>query len=334
MRPAPHRTTRRVAVVAFDGVQVLDVTGPLEVFGRTTRWLREQGATSDAYALEILGLEAGPLRTSSGFAIVADRSFRGPRPAARPLDTLLVAGGSGTDAAARNPRLLAFLRREARRVRRLGSVCTGAFILAAAGLLDGRRAVTHWRYCAALASRFPRVAVEADPIFIEDRGVFTSAGVTAGMDLALAMVEDDHGRHVALEVARELVVFLRRPGGQSQFSAQLRSQTAAREPLRDVQDHILAHPEADASVTACARRAGMSPRHFARVFTREVGVTPAVFVERARIEAARQRLEDTNDGVDAIAAACGFGTSETMRRAFVRALGVAPASYRERFRAA
>src|SRR5262249_52522221 len=195
---------------------------------------------------------------------------------------------------------------------------TGTFILAATGLLDGRRATTHWAWCASLASMFPAVHVDPDPIFVRDGNLYSSAGVTAGMDLALSLVEEDLGRTAALETARQLVLFLRRPGGQSQFSAQLSAQAAERQPLRELVAWIVDHPDADLSVEALARRAAMSPRHFARVFTREVGTTPARYVETVRVEAARRRLEEATNGVDAIADACGFGTAETMRRALLR----------------
>jgi transcriptional regulator GlxA family with amidase domain len=262
--------------------------------------------------------------------LVADRALR----AVRGVDTLLVAGGVGTAAALRDAELVRWIRTMAPRVRRLGSVCSGSFLLAEAGLLDGRRATTHWAWCATLAERYPAVTVASDPIFVRDGTIYTSAGVTAGMDLALALVEEDHGREVALDVARQLVMFLRRPGGQSQFSAQLAAQSAEREPLRDLQAWIGEHPEADLSVPALARRVAMSPRNFARVFTREVGVTPARFVESVRVEAARRRLEESAAGVDSVAAACGFGTAESMRRAFLRTVRVPPAAYRHRFRAA
>jgi transcriptional regulator GlxA family with amidase domain len=320
--------TRRVAVVAFPRVQILDVTGPLEVFARTARLLRDRGRSDDAYSVAILASKRGPLVASSGLTIVADRAFA----RAGALDTLLVAGGIGTADAARDRSLVAWLRRTRPRVRRFGSVCTGAFVLAAAGLLDGKRATTHWQQCAALAERFAAIDVEPDAIFVKDGATYTSAGVTAGMDLALAMVEEDHGREVALDVARQLVLFLRRPGGQSQFSAQLAAQVAEREPLRDLQAYIVEHVGADLSIDACARRVGMSARNFGRVFAREVGKTPAAFVEAARIDAARRMLEDTGDGIDGIAIAAGFGSSETMRRAFVRAMGTTPGDYRRRFR--
>jgi transcriptional regulator GlxA family with amidase domain len=251
------------------------------------------------------------------------------------IDTLIVAGGLGTRAAVSDPALIAWLRRAAPRVRRLASVCSGAFLLAEAGLLDGRRATTHWSSCADLARRYPRVKVEPDPIFVRDGNVYTSAGVTSGMDLALALVEEDHGRELALAVARWLVLFLKRPGGQSQFSAQLSVQLASRQPLQELQAWIVENVHADLSVAALAARAGMSPRNFARVFTREIGVTPARFVETARVEAARRQLEDDgSQGVENVAAACGFGSAETLRRAFLRTLRVSPTDYRSRFQAA
>ena len=222
----------------------------------------------------------------------------------------------------------------AQRVRRLGSVCSGAFVLAEAGLLDGRRATTHWSVCDALAQRYPRVRVDPDPIFIRDGRIYTSAGVTAGMDLALALVEEDHGREIALHVARELVLFLRRPGGQSQFSAQLALQTTDHQPLRELQAWIAEHPSADLSVATLAARVAMSPRNFARVFVRELGLTPARFVEQIRVEAARRRLEESAHGVDLIASECGFGSAESMRRSFVRTLRVPPSAYRSRFQTA
>jgi transcriptional regulator GlxA family with amidase domain len=216
---------------------------------------------------------------------------------------------------------------------RLVSVCTGALLLAEAGLLDGHRVTTHWMVCDHLARTYPAVEVDPDPIFVRDGSLATSAGVTAGIDLALALVEEDHGRDIALTIARHLVVFLRRPGNQAQFSAQLTAQTARREPLREVQHWITEHPGDDLSVDALASRARLSPRHFARAFQAETGLTPGRYVERVRLEHARRLLEDTTDGVTGISRACGYGTPEAMRRAFIKALGAAPAEYRQRFRA-
>jgi transcriptional regulator GlxA family with amidase domain len=325
-------TTRRVVIVAFPGAQTLDITGPMEVFAGAARWLAHSGRPAPgvpAYRVELVARASGPLAMSSGLRLVADRALDDVRP---PIDTLVVAGGTGTEEALRDRRLVGWIARTAPRARRLASVCTGAFLLAEAGLLDGRRVTTHWARCQALAARYPRVRVEPDPIFVRDGNVWTSAGVTAGMDLALALVEADHGRDLALHVARWLVCFLKRPGGQSQFSAQLATQLADREPLRDLQGWIVDHLDTDLSVEALASIAAMSPRNFARVFTRETGATPARYVERVRVEAARRRLEETHDGVDAVALACGFGSAETMRRAFLRVLHVSPADYRGRFR--
>ena len=317
---------RRVWIVAFPGAQVLDVTGPWEVFALANR----AGDTrAPRYAVSVVAPSAGAIATSGGLALVAQRTLA---QATGPVDTLIVAGGEGTRPHRRDGRLVRWITRAARRARRVASVCTGAFLLAEAGLLDGRRATTHWAMCDALARRFPAVRVERDPIFVRDGHVFTSAGITAGIDLALQLVEEDCGRDVALTVARWLVMFLRRPGGQSQFSAQLSAQLAERDGLRDVQGWIAEHPEAELTVPALARRAHMSPRNFARAFRRETGVTPAAYVEAQRVEAARRLLETTAGNVAEVAAACGFGRPETMHRAFRRVLGVAPAQYRRHFR--
>src|ERR1700689_1519472 len=289
-RIAQRSRARRIVMVAFPDAQIIDITGPLEVFGRAARWLTEERGWRDpAYTVELVATKAGALTTSSGIRVIAERSIAQVR---GPLDTLLVAGGRGTTAAMRDRALIEWLRRTERRARRLCSVCTGAFLLAEAGLLDGLSATTHWRQCALLAARYPLVSVETDPIFVRAGKIFTSAGVTAGIDLALALLEEDHGREVALAVARELVMFLRRPGGQSQFSVQLSAQVADREPLRELQRWIADNPSAEMSVEALARRTAMSQRNFARVFTREVGVTPGEFVENLRAEVGGRRLEE------------------------------------------
>jgi transcriptional regulator GlxA family with amidase domain len=324
----------RVVLVAVPDAQILDVTGPLEVFSTTSRELRRRrrrGAADPAYRCELAAPRAGPLVTSSRIAVVAERSLSQLRGA---IGTLLVAGGRGVEPALHDRALIARLRTLAGRSERVASVCTGAFLLAEAGLLDGRRVTTHWASCDDLQARYPALEVDPDPIFVRDGHVFTSAGVTAGMDLALALVEEDFGRELALAVARRLVLFLKRPGGQSQFSARLAAQQATREPLAAVQEWIEEHPGSDLCVERLAARAAMSPRHFARVFARETGTTPARFVERARVEAARRLLEETGEGVDAIASSCGFGSPETLRRSFLRTLRVGPAEYRSRFQRA
>ncbi len=313
---------RRVVIVAFPGVQTLDVTGPAEVL-RAATLLHPPG-----YEVTIAAPDPRPLRTST-VTIVPDL----PLDACRfPIDTLIVAGGTGARRAEEDEALIEWLRDAATRARRVTSVCTGAFLLARAGLLDGRRATTHWASCGELAERYPAVTVEPDPIFVRDGNVATSAGVTAGMDLALALVEEDLGRDVALEAARWLVLFLQRPGGQAQFSAQLAAQTADRAPLRELQAWIPDHLGEDLSVPALARRAQMSERNFARAFRRETGMTPGAYVEVARVESARISLETGDLPVDNVARQSGFGTVETMRRAFRRRVGVSPVDYRTRFR--
>lgn len=315
-------------VVLFDGVQSLDVTGPVEVFTGAT-YAAEAGPGVPArpgYRLRTASLDGAPVRTSSGLTVVPDGALLdGLAP-----HTLLVPGGDGTRATP--PALVDAVRELAPRAERLVSVCSGALVLAEAGLLDGRRATTHWMFCDKLARDHPEVRVDADRIYVRDGHVATSAGVTAGIDLALALVEEDLGRDVALTVARHLVVFLRRPGNQAQFSAQLAAQTAQREPLREVQQWITEHPGSDLSVEALAERARLSPRHFARAFQAETGTTPGRYVERVRLEHARRLLEDTADGVEEVSRACGYGTPEAMRRAFVRHLGTGPSEYRRRFR--
>jgi len=314
-------SARRVVIVAFEGVQPLDVVGPSEVFSTASR-LRPPG-----YEIEVVAPSAQPLRASS-VSLAPDRAIATCR---GPIDTLICAGGTGVRDATRDERLVSWVRSAAARSRRVASVCTGAFLLARAGLLDGRRATTHWSACAALAHRHPEVTVEPDPIFVRDGSVYTSAGVTAGMDLALALVDEDLGRDVTLEAARWLVLFLRRPGGQAQFSAQLAAQAAEREPLRELQGWIDDNLDSDLSVPALARRAAMSERNFARAFRREVGMTPAAYVEATRVERARIALEGGSDPVELVARHTGFGTVETMRRAFRRRLGVSPGDYRNSF---
>ena len=320
---------RRVVIVIFDGLQSLDAAGPLEVFA-LANYEREQldPGAPPAYAVETAAATAGPVTAHSGLRLVADRSVRAVGPG---VDTLIVAGGDVRDVAA-DRSLRRWLVACAPRVRRLASVCTGAYVLAAAGLLDGRRATTHWRATADLARRYPRVTVEPDAIFVRDGRVWTSAGVTAGIDMALAMVAEDLGHALALAVARRMVVFLKRPGGQSQFSGHLAAQTPPPGRLRDLPAWIVEHLDADLAVERLAERMAMSPRTFARVFHRETGVTPAKFVERARLDAARRLLEDEALGLDEVAARAGFASGEQMRRAFRRHLRVLPFDYRRRFR--
>jgi transcriptional regulator GlxA family with amidase domain len=314
---------RRIVLLTFPGVLGLDLVGPAEVFS-TAGTMR-----GGAYRVETVS-RGGDVDTSSGLGL---------RPASLPdptggIDTVIVPGGVGVAAAEEDAELLDWLRKVATGARRVASVCTGAFLLARAGILDGRSATTHWASCDLLGRRFPRVDVVRDPIFVRDGAVYTSAGVTAGMDLALALVEEDLGTEVALEVARWHVMFMKRPGGQSQFSASLAGQLAEQGPVRELQEWIADNLDADLSVAALAARAHMSERNFARVFQREVGTTPARYVEGLRIERARIALSEGTQPVSAVARRCGFGTATTMRRAFERRLRIRPTDYRARFQPA
>ncbi|MEA2497462.1 MAG: hypothetical protein QOJ29_5373 [Thermoleophilaceae bacterium] len=309
---------RRVVIAAFPECMSLDVVGPAEVF-----------ATAGAYDVQVVAPDRKPFVMSNGMRVVPEAAMQDVR---GPIDTLLIAGGAGTRRAATDERVIRWVRSAAKRSRRVTSVCSGAFVLAQAGLLDGKRATTHWQWCDTLAAMFPAVEVERNAIFVADGTTYTSAGVTAGIDLALALVEEDLGAETAREVAQQLVVFLRRPGGQSQFSAQIATPAAERDSLREVQSWIAANPAADLSVAALAERAAMSPRNFARAFRRETGMTPAAYVETVRVEQARIALEGSDAQIESIAHHCGFGTVETMRRAFHRRLGVGPAAYRSRFK--
>ena len=321
---------RQIAILAYPGVQSLDVTGPLEVFTGARELIEATGRDDRGYEIRIVSRDGAPLRTSSGLTVTPDACLAD---APAQIDTLLVAGGVGCREAAHDRALIDWITRAASSARRTASVCTGAFLLARTGLLDGRRATTHWASAAELARLHPAVDVDPEPIFLRDGQIWTSAGVTAGMDLALALVEEDLDRDAALTIARHLVLFLRRPGNQSQFSATLAAQQPAREPLREVQRLVVENIAGEHSVEAMAARAHMSSRHFARAFRAETGLTPARYVERVRLEAARRSLEDSAEPIAAVAAACAFGTAETMRRAFLRALEVGPAEYRRRFQA-
>jgi transcriptional regulator GlxA family with amidase domain len=328
----------RVVVLALPNTQSLDVVGPVEVFDAAARVVvaRQGEPSPPPYRVSVVappggaGAEADAVvRTSSGLRLLADPLPRGA------IDTIVVAGGEGARRAGSDDPAIAWLRRAAPRARRITSVCTGAFALGRAGLLDGRRVTTHWAWRSALARECPGAIVDPeDPIYVRDGSVWTSAGVTAGMDLALALVEEDHGADVALEVARWLVVFLKRPGGQAQFSVGLAAQTAvaatAREPLRALHAWMNDNLSADLSVGALAARACLSERQFARAWRAETGATPAAFVETLRVERARSLLED-GVAVEVAARECGFGSAEVLRRVFHRRLGVAPSAYRERF---
>ena len=318
-------------MLGYPDAQILDITGPLEVFSRAARWLCDKGVTrNEVYQVELVASNAGPFATSSGIRLVAERAYHQVTRA----DTLLISGGRGTKAVMVDAGLLAWIRRMKPKVKRLGSVCTGALILAHAGLLDRKAATTHWEYADQLAGIDPSIRIQRDDIYVRDGNIYTSAGVTAGIDMALAMVEQDWGQPTALGVAQELVMFLKRPGGQSQFSSQLAAQFSEDDKLRELQLWILDHLQEDLSVPRLAAKAVMSERNFARRFAQTVGVTPAQYVSTVRLEAARRKLEENDLQISQVARRCGFGTQETMRRSFVSELGVSPSDYRERFRGA
>jgi transcriptional regulator GlxA family with amidase domain len=314
-------------MLGFAQAQVLDITGPLEVFSRTARWLAEhRGARVPAYATELVAARAGPLAMSNGLQLVASRRYADVSDA----DTLLVGGGIGWETAAKDRALLDWLASQARRVDRLGSICNGAMLLAAAGLLEGRAATTHWAYLERLATLAPNVQVDRDALYVRSGNIYTSAGVTAGMDLALALVEQDHGKAVALAVAQELVLFLKRPGGQSQFSRHLEAQK--RDDLfGELELWMLENPRGDLSVEGLARRMSMSPRHFARQFRARLGASPGAYVRRLRVEQARRRIEEGAARLKQVARDCGFADEQSMRRSFQEHVGVTPAEYRARF---
>jgi transcriptional regulator GlxA family with amidase domain len=321
--------TQKVLIVGFPGVQALDLVGPLEVFAGASQVLAAQG--KDGYRPEVSTLDGLPVVTDTGLSFDAT-PLRDAAEARGTIDTLLLPGGSGARGDRRDPRLVDWIVAAAPHARRVVSVCTGAFLAAQAGLLDGCRATTHWAYADKLAREFPAVMVDPDPIFIRSSPtMWTAAGVSAGIDLALALVEEDHGTEVAQTVARWLVLHLRRPGGQTQFAAPVWLARAKREPIRAVQEAVESEPGGAHSITDLARLAAMSPRHFTRVFTDEVGEAPGAYVERVRTEAARRELEQTDDTVSTIATRCGFGTAETMRRNFIRRVGVSPDHYRKAF---
>jgi transcriptional regulator GlxA family with amidase domain len=319
---------RDVVLVGFDGMQLLNLVGPAEMLDAATQVLGgERG-----YRVTIATPDGKPVRGSAGMRIAADKALGHVRP--RTVDTMIVGGGMRIGEVVGDPRLEAGLQRVAAGARRTCSVCTGAFLLAGAGLLDGKAATTHWAFCGELARRHPRVHVEPDRIYVRDGEVMTSAGSTAGMDLTLALIEQDHGPDVARTVARWTVMFLQRPGGQSQFSERLALPGKIASPVRQVLDTVVADPAADHRLAQLAKRAAISERHLRRVFADQTGTTPARFVERIRVEAAREQLERTTAPIETVAAACGFGSPETMRRAFLRVLGVGPSDYRARFASA
>ena len=312
----------RIVIVGFPGVQILDIAGPLEVFSTASRFL-----SIPPYSTQVVSIGGGPVLSTSGLEYATTPIGE----VVDDVDTLVVAGGRDFDQASNDAKLVDHIQRVARRSRRVTSVCSGAFLLAAAGLLDGRHATTHWADCAQLEQDYPHVSVEPDAIYVHDGNVWTSAGVTAGIDLSLALVADDHGRQAAAVVARQLVVYLRRSGGQGQFSAMLAAQSANEEPIRDLLAWLPEHLTDDLSIPVMAARTHLSERQFSRIFKLDVGITPAEHVEAVRMEAACRLLETTLVTIEQIARACGFGTPETMNRAFRRRLNTTPSDHRHHF---
>lgn len=321
----PREKVKRVVIVGVPPARMLDIVGPAEVFADANRFRRGE----PVYELEIISAgEDRVVASQIGVPILAHRTYR---ELTGSIDTLLVAGGDWPYDMRHSPDFLQWLREQSVKVRRLGSVCTGALVLADAGLLDGRPATTHWNWCNELAQKHPLVKVDPDPIYVRDENIYTSAGVTAGVDLALALVEEDLGPSLALQVARMMVVFLRRPGGQSQFSATLAAQSSERRPLADLLAWMADNFAQDLPIETLARRAAMSSRNFARLFKQEIGLTPARHIENLRLEAARRQIENTSSSLDEVADASGFRNTETLRRTFARRLGITPGQYRAAF---
>lgn len=329
--PQEITKSRRIGFLIYPDCEILDVCGPFDVFHYANHWLLRFGRTAESgYQCDVIASNPGPVRTSCGIEMIAPHSFHDIGDG---LDTLIVAGGPFAPQVCEDLSLVEWVRSKAPRVRRLASICTGAFVLAAAGLLHRRRVTTHWMYSDQLARAYPSVDVDSSLLFARDGNIYSSGGITAGIDLALALVEEDLGPEIAISAARMMVVFPRRPGGQSQFSNYVKYlEVRSRPDIEELQAWILGHPADDLSVPALAARLGMSPRNFARLFHSETGDTPAQFAERARADAARCKLEQTGLPIETIALECGFGNAERMRRTFQRLFTVSPNDYRARFR--
>lgn len=320
--------TKSIGIIIFNGCNIVDATGPAGVFGAANELAKNRGVNMLPYSIQFIGSTVGPIATSAGPSLYATKSIDRE---ADSVDTLICAGGIGARAMSVDDSAVKSVARFAAKSRRIVSVCTGAFVLAASGILDGKRAVTHWAHCDNLARLFPEIDVDPDPIFVRDDNVYTSAGITAGMDLTLALIEEDLGRPFATDVAKEMVMYLKRPGTQSQFSEHLRAQMAPDGNLKDVQLWVLENLTEKHTVESLAERATMSPRSFYRRFKETTGITPSRFVSEVRVDAAKRLLEESPMQIKAIATKCGFGDEERMRRTFHRWLGVSPDDYRQRF---
>ncbi len=324
----PAEADHQVVFVVYNGIQALDLTGPWEVFHGANALLARR-PSGRPYRLTLCSTDGRSIETESGLQLATTALSDGLAP-----NTLIIPGGFGARDAAQDPCLLAWVGQLADRADRLVTICTGVYVAAAAGLCDGRRMATHWARARDIQRRYPNVQIDVEPIYVRDGTLWSSAGVTAGIDLALALVEEDHSAELAQMVARWLVMFLRRPGGQTQFATAVWTDRARYQPIRAAQDLVDSQPEADHRIGVLAAKVGMSERHFIRCFADQIGVSPAQYVAGVRVEAARRELETTDHTVETIAQRCGFGTAETMRRTFARRLGVPPDQYRQRFRTA
>lgn len=320
---------KHIVLVAPPYTSLLDVAGPLDVFAKAASLLDFTNQVPESYQLHVVSAEGGKVvTTSTGLPLICEGNLKS---VSYKIDTLLVAGMPNVPENMLSKATLRWLKTHAPLIRRVGSVCTGAFILAEAGLLKGKRATTHWMACGKMARLYPDIRVEKDPIFVKDGHIYTSAGISSGMDLALALVEEDYGRDLALMVARQLVLYLKRPGSQSQYSAMLSFQKVNYQPIQELQDWLIGHLNEEITVERMAERTLMSPRNFARVFHREAGVTPAKFIEKLRVETARRRLEETRLSLDEISRECGLGGPDTLRRLFLRHFKTTPSDYRRSF---
>ena len=320
-------STRHIVIVAPPSTSILDIAGPLEVFTKTADYLRSNGV-AQSYTTHVLSVDSSLIvNTTAGLPVLCEGDIESIN---YEIDTILIAG-RGSLTATTGASFISWLKNHASKIRRVGSICAGAFLLAETGLLDGRRAVTHWQVCDKLARQFPGIKVEKDPIYVKDGNIYTSAGISTGMDLALAMVEEDFGRDVSVNIARILVLYLKRPGNQSQFSNILMYQTVDHEPIQMIQSWIVDHLNEVLTVGTLAEKATMSPRNFARVFLKETGITPAKYVEKVRLETARRRLEETRLTIDEISDECGIRNADGLRRLFLRHMRTTPSEYRNNF---
>jgi transcriptional regulator GlxA family with amidase domain len=334
VQPTYNQIHRHIAMLAFPECMLIDVCGPMDVFNFANYVLQNMGRVSpsvSSYTMTIVAENSGPVKTSSGIRIVADKGYEDINEG---IDTLLVTGSASIDAATQDVKMRNWLIQMMPRVRRMGSICSGALVLAESGLLNGRKATTHWMYCEQMAKQHRNIRVEPDKIFVRDGNMYTSGGVTAGIDLALSLVEEDWGWEIAAGVARAMLIFMRRPGGQSQFSSYVFNEAKSRKDFRELQAWIVSNPHSDLSIESLAERMAMSPRNFSRLFCQEIGVTPAKFVEGIRMEAARNMMLQTDLPMESVAANCGFNNSEQMRRSFQRLLKTTPQEHRSYFKIA